>query len=171
MNVDCLRRSARDNSPAMVCGVGDHRVGQNVASHSEIRYQALASAIPLLALALEAVDIQRHRHAEQARQPGEDRVGGVAVERDIARGEPADAAWRDRCARGCRSICAGGGQVVQAHAAIDGLGMPLAAVDGDAVAALGQPGGKFFGEGFEAAVAGGNAARAEERDAHRTGGS
>ena len=44
--------------------------------------------------------------------------------------------------------------------------MPLAAVDGHLVAARHQPRGKFFGEGFEAAVVGRNAARAEKGDAH-----
>ena len=46
--------------------------------------------------------------------------------------------------------------------------MALAAVDRDLVAARRQAGGKFFGEGLEAAVIGRNAARAEKRDAHRT---
>ncbi len=68
--------------------------------------------------------------------------------------------------QGVEIFVADGGQVLQADAAIDGFGEPLAAVDRHAVSARGQPGGELFGEGFESAVIGGNAARAEKGDAH-----
>ena len=42
-----------------------------------------------------------------------------------------------------------------------------AAVDDDLVAARGQPGGELLDGGLEAAVGGGDAARAEDRDLHR----
>ncbi len=45
--------------------------------------------------------------------------------------------------------------------------MPLAAIHGDFMPARHQPCGKLFGEGFKPAIAGGNPARAENRDARR----
>ena len=72
--------------------------------------------------------------------------------------------------QGVEILVADGGQVDQPHAAVHRLrGCALAAVDGDLVAARGQPGGEFFGKGFESAVVGRNAARAEEGNAHAGG--
>ena len=67
---------------------------------------------------------------------------------------------------GVEIFVADGGQILQAHAAIERFRSALAAVDGDLVAAFHQTGGEFLGEGFETAVVGGNAARAEKGDAH-----
>lgn len=45
--------------------------------------------------------------------------------------------------------------------------MAIAAIDRDLMAARDQPGGELFGKSLESSVAGGNAARAEDRDARR----
>ena len=95
-------------------------VGQNVASHSETRYQALASAIPLLALALDAVHIERHGHAEQARQNREEGVGAVAVERDVDAVRQQMEGGDESVREGVEILVADGGQIMQAHAAIFG---------------------------------------------------
>ena len=58
---------------------------------------------------------------------------------------------------------------MEADAAVMGIAIPIAAVDGDFVAAGDQARGKLFGERFEAAVVGWNAARAEKGDAHSAG--
>jgi hypothetical protein len=58
-----------------------------------------------------------------------------------------------------------GRKINQRNAAIAWLGMPLAAVNRNAMPALSQPGGKFFGEGLEAAIAGRDSTRTENRDA------
>ncbi len=68
--------------------------------------------------------------------------------------------------QGLEVFVADGGEILQAHAAEYAGRLPFPAVDGDLVAALHQARGKLLGEGFEAAVAGGNAACAEERDSH-----
>ena len=97
-------------------------LGQNVASHSETRYHAFASAIPLLALALDAIHVQRHRHAEQARQEGENGVGAVAVERRRP------TRWVSRWSGGKQGVRQGieifvpdGGQILQSNAAVEGF--------------------------------------------------
>jgi len=64
-------------------------------------------------------------------------------------------------------LVADGRQVAQMDAAVDGLGVFLAAVDRDVMAAGGKARGEFFGEGFEAAVVGGYAACAKQSDAHQ----
>ena len=39
--------------------------------------------VPFLAISLQAVDVDRDRHAEHARHPSVDGVGGVAVEHGV----------------------------------------------------------------------------------------
>ena len=63
-------------------------------------------------------------------------------------------------------LVANGGQVEEAHAAVDRLRMALAAIDGHLMPARSQTGGEIFGEGFEAAIAGWNAARAKKGYPH-----
>ena len=58
-------------------------VGQNVASHSERRYQALASRFHFLRLRSMPSTLSATGMPETARQQREDRVGAVAVERHV----------------------------------------------------------------------------------------
>ncbi len=73
------------------------------------------------------------------------------------------------CVRqGVEIFVANGGKILQADAAIYRVFESLAAIDGDLVSARYQPGGKLFGEGFESAVIGWDAARANQSDRART---
>ena len=73
------------------------------------------------------------------------------------------------CARWCRGICAARWAGTADDAAIAGLGMTLPAIHRHAMAAGGETSGKLLGEGLKSAVAGGNAARAENREPHGAG--
>src|SRR5579859_5215796 len=59
-----------------------------------------------------------------------------------------------------------GGEVAQRNAAIAGAGASLPAVDGYFMTASGEPDAELLGEGFKSSVAGWNAARTEDGDAH-----
>jgi hypothetical protein len=59
------------------------------------------------------------------------------------------------------------GQVLEPHAEIDRLAVPGTAVNRNFVPAPGKPPGQFLGEGLESPIAGGNAARAEDRHPHQ----
>src|SRR5437763_1892559 len=74
---------------------------------------------------------------------------------------------RQRSVRDCIEILVtNGGEISQANPAVGRLRIPLPAVHGDFVTAGRQAGGYLFGKSFESAVACGNAARAQYRDAH-----
>ena len=151
----------------MVQRVGDHRGGAEGGQPLRNQVPGLGQPVPLLALALDAVHVERHGHAEEARPEREDGVGAIAVERRIHAVRQQVQGGDEGVRQGVEVLVADGGQVVQAHAAVAASRMPLAAIDGDLVPARRQARGKLFGEGLEAAVTGRNAARAENGDAHR----
>ena len=93
-------------------------VGQNVASHSESRYQALAETVPLLALALEPVHVERDGHSEQARPQREDRVRAVAVERRVDAVRHEVQGGEEGVRESVEIFVADGGEILQADAAI-----------------------------------------------------
>ena len=155
----------------MLCASVTTAFGIQVASHSEKRYQAFASAIPFLAIPLQPVDIQRDRHSQHARDPGEHGVRGVAVQHGViaarlpARCNVERASVRERI----EIFVPDGGQIFQPHAAIGRLRNIFPAVNRDAVTACDQPRGKLFGESLESAIARRDAAGAEDREPHVRG--
>src|SRR5258708_11681651 len=69
---------------------------------------------------------------------------------------------------GVRMLVADGRYVLEPHPAILEFRGPVAAVYGNLVTACGQARGKFFREGLTATVAGGDAARADDCEPHRS---
>ncbi len=64
-------------------GVGHQLVGAE-RRHPLAEVQHLrAQAVPLLALAVKAIDVEHHRLAEQARDVGERAVGDIAQQHDV----------------------------------------------------------------------------------------
>ncbi len=126
----------------------------------------LRGAIPLLTLTLYAIHVQGHGHAEEARRQSENGVGAVAVEGGVGAMREQVKSGKKRVRQGVEILVANGRQVLQSNAAVDGLGMPLAAIDRYAVSALRQSRGKLFREGFEAAIVSGDSAGSEKGDAH-----
>ena len=126
---------------------------------------------PLAALPVETVHIQHHRLAEQARDPGHGAVAHIAHEHRVGVGE-ADVQRRHESIDGSIEMLGGdAGQDDAAHARIDELLVSrprerTPAVDADIVAALGQPRRKLLGKRLKAAIAVGNAARAQDGDFH-----
>ena len=126
----------------------------------------MASLIPLLAFALDAIHVEHYRHAEEARPKGEDGIGAVAVKGHVGAVKQQVRGGDGGMGDGVEVLVADGGQVLEPDAAVFGLGMALPAVDRDGVAARGQADGNLLREGLESAVTGRNAPRTEEGDAH-----
>ena len=72
-----------DSSPRCALGIRDHHVGHPRCQPLGQFIPGLGRAIPFLAIPLQAVHIKSDGHAENARHPGEYRVGGVAIQHGI----------------------------------------------------------------------------------------
>jgi hypothetical protein len=149
-------------------GVGDQRVGPADRQRLDHAVVALAHATPLGALPLQAVDVGGDRDAGRAQQRQPRRVRGVEhdgrvdpVPEHVAHGQPGVAQRLQRPAVHRR-------QVHQAHAQVGlrpGLVARGPAVDDDVVPGVGQPAADLLDGGLEAAVAGRDPPRADQRDA------
>src|SRR5580693_6145777 len=64
-------------------GVGDYGTGTEGGEPFGKQIPGLRQAVPLLALPLDAIDVERYANPEQARPQREDGVGAVTVERDV----------------------------------------------------------------------------------------
>ena len=126
---------------------------------------------PLAALPVEAINVQHHRLAEQARDPGHGAVAHVAHQHRIGVGE-GDVQRRDESIDGgIQMLGRDAGQDDAAHARIDELFVSRAAertpaIDADIVSVLGQPRRKLLGKRLKAAIAVGDAARAQDGNLH-----
>ena len=126
---------------------------------------------PLAPLPVEAVHVQHHRLAEQARDPGHGAVAHVAHEHGVGVGEGDMHRRHEGIDGGIQMLGGDAGQNDAANAGINellvsGAGERTPAVDADIVTALRQPRRKLLGKSLKAAIAVGNAARAQDGDFH-----
>ena len=98
--------------------IGDHHRGAERGQPFGNQVPGLGEPVPLLAFALDAVHIQRHRHAEDSRPRGEDGVGAVAVERHV-RAMPQQVQRRkEGMGESIEVLVADGGEILKPDAAI-----------------------------------------------------
>jgi hypothetical protein len=149
-------------------GVGDDFVREEAGQGHRETVPHAAETVPLAAVAFQAIDVQRHARAGQARQRREQRVGRVAEERDIVAPAHGVHGRAEGVLQGFEIFVAHGGQVLQVDAAPGADTGALAAIDGHIVTARHQARGELFGEGLKAAVVRGDAARTKNCNAHQS---
>ncbi len=128
-----------------------------------------AQALPLFALAVETVDVEHHRLAEEPRNVGERAVGHVAQQHDVVVAEGDMHGSEERADPGVEVLLMQAGHDYPAHAAVvDVVGADEgpAAVHRDLVSVVGKARADLLGKALEAAIAIGDAASTDDGDFH-----
>ena len=122
------------------------------------------------ALPIQSIDVDDRFLSCQPRDTGHKAVPSDEVQDDVVASGQAMKAGKERMDDRIEVFVGDGGQFDQLHPPVGGLvivDVVAASVDGDAVAALYQPGAKLFDAGLEAGVGSGHATRAHEGDVER----
>ena len=143
--------------------------GRRLLRETEV---AARPGAPLGAVRVQTVDVDGGGDAEEPAEPGERAVAGDEVDRHVGAVHRPQVQGAEQRVHGRVEVLAGhGGEVDEPHAAVVPVHAALhhvrAAVDGDLVAALDQPGPDVLDGGLEAAVGGRDAACAHEGYPHR----